>query len=159
MKRGNLPAPGDPLSASAPGQDWAIHVLCIQTRKIGALCRARSQKTVVSLLFECWTCWMSQAKAKQGILRRYDEVVQLASNWVLSIYQIRRTCMQRQQYFFHIRVWSKVLWLTEETHQNWSSKGIRENGEQTTLWLFKKKLHMVAMLKNLSLIKEDVLSQ
>ena len=100
----------------------------------------RSQKTVVSLLFECWTCWMSQAKAKQGILRRYDEVVQLAANWVLSIYHIRRTCMQRQQYFFHIRVWSKVLWLTEETHQNWSSKGIRENGEQTTLWLFKKKV-------------------
>ena len=30
MKRGNLPAPGDPLSASAPGQDWTIHVLCIQ---------------------------------------------------------------------------------------------------------------------------------
>jgi len=61
-------------------------------------------------------------------------MVQLAANWVWSIYHIRRTCMQRQQYFFHIRVWSKVLWLTEETHQNWSNKGIRETGEQTTLW-------------------------
>ena len=83
-------------------------------------------------------------------------MVQLAANWVWSIYHIRRTCMQRQQYFFHIRVWSKVLWLTEETHQNWSRGKM---GNKLPYGCLKKKLHMVAMLKNLSLIKEDVLSQ